>query len=55
VNGQREGTHTYWYENGKMRGVGGFKNDAYEGSWTMYAEDGTQQSVQTYQAGKLVK
>ena len=55
VNGQREGTHTYWYENGKMRGVGNFKNDAYDGTWTMYAEDGAQQSIQTYQAGKLVK
>lgn len=55
LNGHREGMHTYWYETGKVRGVGSFEHDSYEDTWTMYVENGTQQSIQTFHARKLVK
>jgi antitoxin component YwqK of YwqJK toxin-antitoxin module len=53
VNKKKHGPYFYYYENGKLKISGWFKNDLKDGVWKEYDEKGKLLETKTYIAGEL--
>ena len=50
--GKQDGLNTWWYENGKKKGEGKYKNGKQDGEWTYWSPDGKESSESIYKDGK---
>jgi len=49
---KKNGIHTEFYENGKKRSEGNFKDGKLDGLWTSWYENGQKRTENTYKNGK---
>lgn len=52
---KKHGQYFYYYQNGKVKISGIYKNDEKHGTWKYFDEKGTLIKEEEYQEGKLVK
>jgi antitoxin component YwqK of YwqJK toxin-antitoxin module len=52
---KKHGPYFYYYENGKLKIKGEYKDDEKSGTWTYYDEKGTLVKTEKYADGQLVK
>ena len=50
---KKHGPYFYYYENGKLKISGQYKNDKKHGDWKYYNQDGTQTKTESYSDGVL--
>lgn len=55
INGQPDGKHTWWYENGRIWQEGKYVYGRKEGDWKYFDEDGLMSLTITYQDGVEIK
>ena len=53
VTQKKHGPYFYYYETGKLRISGNFKNDKKDGLWKFYDENGKLQKSESYLDGEL--
>ncbi len=51
---KKHGPYFYYYENGKIRISGNYKDDLKTGTWKYFDENGKMIKTETYEKGKLV-
>ena len=48
INEKRDGTWTFWYDNGNLKGEGKYEEGTMAGPWKLYFEDGTLKAEGNY-------
>jgi len=53
-DGKRDGTWTWWHENGQIQQEGNYKDDKKDGTWTYWDKNGLKSSEGNYKDDDLV-